>query len=83
MKGKKKFNAEITEVYTCLPNDIDYYLHMNNASYLNVMEWARARYGYESGLLDTCTKNGWGFVIAGVSYIYKKEVKLFQRIYTS
>ena len=55
---------------------------MNNASFLTVMEWARAKYAYRSGLTNACTKNGWNFIIAGISYLYKKEVRLFQRVTT-
>ena len=68
--------------YTCLFSNLDMNLHMNNSVYFTVLEFSRNRYGMECGINQYALKNNYGFVLAGVSFQYRREVALFQTIET-
>ncbi|KAL0221988.1 hypothetical protein RCL1_001842 [Eukaryota sp. TZLM3-RCL] len=62
----------------CGFDDIDMNLHMNNASYLRVFEYARWKLYLESGLFSVCHKQGGHPVVASISVAYKRELFLFK-----
>lgn len=64
--------------YTCMFSNLDMNLHMNNSVYLTTLEFARSRYGMECGINGYAYKKGYGFLLAGASMQYRREVALFQ-----
>jgi len=59
--------------------DIDIFIELNNARYLNYLEMGRWDYSYRIGLLSLMRKNNWGVAIGGVSARYRRRIPLFRK----
>ncbi|KAL0482668.1 them6 [Acrasis kona] len=77
-------NGIVTPPHLCsmrvMPWDIDYNLHLNNASYLTMLEYARTEWALDSGTLGESFKRGYTMGLAGIAIQYRREVGCFQRI---
>jgi acyl-CoA thioesterase FadM len=77
-------NGIITPPHLCkvrvMPWDIDYNLHLNNASYLTMLEYARINWAVDSGCMAAAMKRGYTLGIAGLAIQYRREVRLFERV---
>lgn len=62
-----------------LPNDIDLNLHMNNARYLNVMDYARTHLLARTGLLTHILRARWQPLVGAVWMTYRRSLPLFSR----
>ncbi len=62
-----------------LPMDIDFNLHLNNARYLNAMDYGRMRLLARSGLFDSFLRSGWKAVVGAVWMTYRRSLPLFAR----
>jgi acyl-CoA thioesterase FadM len=61
--------------------DIDLFLELNHARYLNIMELGRWDYAYRIGFLRLLRKQKWGITIGGASIRYRRRIPFF-RTYT-
>jgi acyl-CoA thioesterase FadM len=62
-----------------LPNDIDLNMHMNNARYLSVMDYARTHFLARIGLLDHIVRRRWQPLVGAVWITYRRSLPLFSR----
>ena len=62
-------------------SDIDLFLELNHARYLNMMELGRWDYAYRIGFLRLMRKQKWGITIGGASIRYRRRIPFF-RTYT-
>ena len=60
-----------------LPNDIDLNLHMNNARYLNLMDYARTHLLARTRLLDHILRSRWQPLVGAVWITYRRSLPLF------
>jgi acyl-CoA thioesterase FadM len=59
------------------PNDIDLNMHLNNARYLNIMDYARTHLLARTGLLDHIINSRW-IPLVGASWVtYRRSLPLF------
>lgn len=63
--------------HRCWPQDIDYYLEMNNGRILTILDLGRTGLAQRVGLLRALRENGWGLTIAGASIRYRKRIRPF------
>ncbi len=59
------------------PHDIDLNLHMNNARYLSVMDYARMHLLARSRLLDHIVRSRWQPLVGAVWMTYRRSLPLF------
>ena len=60
-----------------LPNDIDINLHMNNARYLNIMDYGRIHLLARTGLLEHIIHSRWRPLVGAVWLTYRRSLPLF------
>jgi acyl-CoA thioesterase FadM len=60
-----------------LPNDIDLNMHMNNARYLNLMDYARTHLLARTRLLDHILRSRWQPLVGAVWITYRRSLPLF------
>ncbi len=60
-----------------LPNDIDLNLHMNNARYLSVMDYARTHLLARTRLLEHMMQSRWQPLVGAVWITYRRSLPLF------
>jgi acyl-CoA thioesterase FadM len=58
-------------------NDVDLNLHMNNARYLNVMDYARTHMLARTGLLEHIIRSRWQPLVGAVWMTYRRSLPLF------
>ena len=63
--------------HRCWPQDIDWFMEMNNGRILTVMELGRTVLAKRVGLLGAIRDNGWGLTVAGSSIRYRKRIRPF------
>jgi acyl-CoA thioesterase FadM len=59
------------------PNDIDINLHMNNARYLNIMDYARTHLLARTRLLEHIIHSRWQPLVGAVWITYRRSLPLF------
>jgi len=60
-----------------LPNDIDINMHMNNARYLNLMDYARTHLLARTRLLEHILRSWWQPLIGAAWVTYRRSLPLF------
>lgn len=80
-KAVEGFELFDTSVYTTRvrPGDLDIYLHVNNAVYLNMMDSARSHLIADMNGMQKLNKLGWYPVVAASSVTYKASLLLGQK----
>lgn len=61
------------------PQDIDFNLHMNNARYLNIMDYARVHLLARGRLLEHIVRSRWQPLVGAVWVTYRRSLPLFAR----
>ena len=62
-----------------LPNDIDINLHMNNARYLSLMDYARTHLLARTRLLEHIIQSRWQPMVGATWVTYRRSLPLFAR----
>jgi len=62
-----------------LPNDVDLNMHMNNARYLNLMDYARTHLLARAGLLEHILRSRWQPLVGAVWITYRRSLPLFSK----
>jgi acyl-CoA thioesterase FadM len=65
------------------PNDIDINLHMNNARYLNIMDYARTHLLARTRLLEHILHARWMPLVGAVWMTYRRSLPLFSGFWLS
>ncbi|NOV99122.1 acyl-CoA thioesterase [Isoptericola halotolerans] len=69
-----------TTVLRVHPGDMDLYLHVNNGSYLQMMDVARSNLIADLGGYPLLKTQGWYPVVAASTMTYKRSLQLFDRV---
>jgi acyl-CoA thioesterase FadM len=69
--------------FRVLPNDIDINLHMNNARYLSIMDYARTHLLARTRLLEHIMHARWQPMIGAAWVTYRRSLPLFARFTVS
>ena len=59
------------------PHDIDLNLHMNNARYLSIMDYARTHFLARTGILKHIVRSRWQPLLGAVWVTYRRSLPLF------
>jgi acyl-CoA thioesterase FadM len=65
------------------PNDIDFNLHLNNARYLNIMDYARMHLLARTGLLEHVLRSRWQPMVGAVWITYRRSLPVFSSFWLS
>lgn len=65
--------------FRCLPTDIDFNMHMNNARYLMLADIGRIDIFARSGMLKLRRERGWAPMMGGVQATYVREIRLWRK----
>lgn len=65
--------------FRVLPTDLDVLRHVNNGTYLSMLDLARTDLIMRSGLLEKLNEKGWFAVVASESIRFRQSLRLFQR----
>ncbi|TIW21059.1 MAG: thioesterase [Mesorhizobium sp.] len=65
--------------FRCLPTDIDFNSHLNNARYMMLADLGRIDVFLRVGLVALARKNGWAPMIGGLQVTYVREIRLWRR----
>jgi acyl-CoA thioesterase FadM len=69
-----------TTVLRVHPGDLDLYVHVNNGSYLQMMDVARSNLLGDLGGLPRLKARGWYPVVAASTMSYKRSLQLFEKV---
>ena len=61
------------------PGDLDFYLHVNNGVYLQMMDVARSNFIADLGGFPLLKKKGWYPVVAASTMKYRRSLQLWDR----
>ncbi len=61
------------------PGDLDFYLHVNNGVYLQMMDIARSNYIADIGAFDALKEKAWYPVVAASAMTYRRSLRLGDR----
>lgn len=75
--------AEIRESFRVQPWDLDLFLHLNNAKYLNYMEATRWSLVFRAGFFFESFRKGWSLPIAKIEIRYLRPLQLWQKFEVS
>lgn len=78
--GRGLLDTSVT-VMRVLPTDLDIYLHVNNGSYLQMMDVARTNLLADLGALRPLGAEGWFPVVAANTMTYRRSLQPFQRFH--
>lgn len=76
--GQGTFDPSVTTMRV-RPGDLDYYLHVNNGVYLQMMDVARSNYIADLGGFPVLRETGWYPVVAAQTVRYRRSLTLAQR----
>ncbi|MEW9808699.1 thioesterase family protein [Mesorhizobium sp. ZMM04-5] len=78
-RGPYRPGGESVLSFRCLPTDIDFNLHLNNARYLMLADLGRIDIFFRSGLFALMRRRNWAPMLGGVQTAFVREVRLWQR----
>ena len=80
-KSRGPFRADDASRFSfrCLPTDIDFNMHMNNARYLMLADIGRIDIFARSGMLKLRRERGWAPMMGGVQATYVREIRLWRK----
>ena len=78
-RGPYRVGDESRLAFRCLPIDIDFNLHLNNARYMMLADLGRIDIFLRIGLIALARRNGWAPMIGGLQVAYVREVRLWRR----
>ncbi len=76
-RDQLEVQAPSTLQFLALPTDVDFFMELNNARYLNFMELGRWDLSRRTGFLQTMKSNKWGVAVGGASIRYRRRIPLF------
>ena len=78
-RGPYLMGGESRLAFRCLPTDIDFNVHLNNARYMMLADLGRIDIFLRAGLISLARKNGWSPMMGGLQSVYVREIKLWRR----
>lgn len=84
IKATRQPPLRIDEVHVshhiCWPWDLDMWLELNNGRTLTLFDLGRVPFGIRTGMAQMLRREGWGGAVAGASVMYRRRVRMFDRI---
>jgi len=78
-RGPYLIGGESRLAFRCLPTDIDFNNHLNNARYMMLADLGRIDIFLRAGLIALARRNGWAPMIGGLQVAYVREIRLWRR----
>lgn len=78
-RGAYRVGDESRLTFRCLPTDIDFNIHLNNARYMMLADLGRLDIFNRAGVVSLVRKRGWAMVLGGLQAVYMREIKLWRR----
>lgn len=78
-RGRYELGDEGRLSFRCLPTDIDFNRHLNNARYMMLADVGRIDLFIRSGLVTLARRQGWAPMLGGLQAAYIREIRLWQR----
>ncbi|TKB14389.1 MAG: thioesterase [Mesorhizobium sp.] len=78
-RGPYLIGGESRLAFRCLPTDIDFNSHLNNARYMMLADLGRIDIFLRAGLIALARRNGWAPMIGGLQVAYVREIRLWRR----
>ncbi|MFA6155266.1 thioesterase family protein [Mesorhizobium sp.] len=78
-RGPYSMGGEGRLAFRCLPTDIDFNIHLNNARYMMLADLGRIDLFVRAGLITLARKNGWAPMMGGLQSVYAREIRLWRR----
>ncbi|MAM63668.1 acyl-CoA thioesterase [Maritimibacter sp. UBA3975] len=66
--------------HLCWPWDLDMWMELNNGRTLTLFDLGRVPFGIRAGIARTLREQRWGGAVAGASVMYRRRVRMFDRI---
>lgn len=66
--------------HMCWPWDLDIWMELNNGRTLTLYDLGRIPLAQRAGLVKVLARQRWGLTMAGASVMYRKRVRMFDRI---
>ena len=63
-----------------MPWDLDMWMELNNGRTLTIYDLGRIPLAQRAGLVTALRKNRWGLTMAGASVMYRKRVRMFEKV---
>jgi acyl-CoA thioesterase FadM len=79
LRGRVPPLAEVRLPLRVWPDDVDFYLHVNNGRYLTLMDLGRFQLAARTGLLELMVRRSVWPVLGGVAVSFRRELRLFER----
>ncbi|PLP59119.1 4-hydroxybenzoyl-CoA thioesterase [Mesorhizobium loti] len=77
-RGAYRMGDESRLTFRCLPTDIDFNIHLNNARYMMLADLGRIDIFIRAGLIALARKKGWAPMLGGLQTVYVREIKLWR-----
>ncbi|PBC01555.1 thioesterase family protein [Mesorhizobium sp. WSM3860] len=78
-RGPYQIGDQSRLAFRCLPTDIDFNSHLNNARYMMLADLGRIDVFLRVGLVALARHNGWAPMIGGLQSAYVREIRLWRR----
>jgi acyl-CoA thioesterase FadM len=78
-RGPYMMGGESRLAFRCLPTDIDFNIHLNNARYMMLADLGRIDLFMRAGLIRLARTNGWAPMMGGLQTVYAREIRLWRR----
>ncbi|MDQ6437413.1 thioesterase family protein [Mesorhizobium sp. LHD-90] len=78
-RGRYSFGSPSSLTFRCLPTDLDFNLHLNNARYMMLADLGRIDIFLRSGLWALARQRHWAPMLGGLQTVFAREIRLWQR----
>ncbi len=78
-RGRYRLGSASTLTFRCLPTDIDFNLHLNNARYMMLADLGRIDIFLRSGLWQLARERRWAPMLGGLQTVFAREIRMWQR----
>jgi acyl-CoA thioesterase FadM len=78
-RGDYRMGDEGRLSFRCLPTDIDFNRHLNNARYMMLADVGRIDIFFRTGLIAKARENGWAPMLGGLQIVFVREIRLWRK----
>lgn len=68
--------------HICWPWDLDMWMELNNGRTLTIFDLGRIPLAQRVGLIGALARNRWGLTMAGATVMYRRRVRIFDKVET-
>ncbi len=78
-RGDYRMGDESRLSFRCLPTDIDFNWHLNNARYMMLADVGRIDIFFRTGLIAKARERGWAPMLGGLQTVFVREIRLWRK----